>query len=609
MNRKMALALLLLAFAVAAGQRVTSLAQLAPTDRIAVGLVTGAQADRDDTILRAYEAFFVDNGIPYELVSADEIALTSPRGLLAAFPALVFADKLNARLPPGMPLLMERYAEAGGHVAFAHDVGTRNEAGAFLPRAAMTEVVGVDYDLYTADPSTALFHGPFVFSNAAAARRWDLPQGKHTGDFALASYKYGSLTYPLFRAKAVRDDVAVEARVGDTPELVLRRVGAGSVLWVGLPLGYLKAHSDAFPMQLVLHRWLVRVVGVPHLVPAPGGVGRLIVNLHLDSNAEWPSIPHLIGARLVRHSVVTEFDVTAGPDRDKPGDRRGLDACGLGAPLIRELTGYGVIGSHGGWAHNYFAWNVEDETISPAQITALILRNNECLSRLIGKPIRAFAAPDGAHPQPAMTNIIEQLGMNAYYYTGDTGMSATRAFSDGRMVSDTAWAFPVMPNGRAASLYEMARQHEPAVQVAHWLTDTARYAAEERSIMLLYSHGYDLLVDSFYDAGYGRFLDNIEALQRAGRLTTGGMSDSATFMQRFIGTTFAFRRMPSGVTVELANPEGLADVAFAAPPGTALRSLPSWLADRGMEGDLHVYAVRDGRTMAELAFDRREVQR
>lgn len=603
MNRHVVLAVGVLLLCIAAFHRAYVLATFASADRIVVGMVYDSRylASEAD-LLAAYQSFFEENGIPFALVASSDIALKTPEELVATFPALVFGDGVDAWVPTGTPELMRRYAALGGNVAFVGDVGTRGRFGRFLGRAATADLIGVDYERYSVNPQKSLFHGSFRFTDEPAVNRWGVPLGKLTPALEIASYQYGPLVYPFAKAVVIAPDVRIDAWSGDSPVLAARRIGRGNVLWTGLPLGYLKGHSDAFPMQLFLQQFLVHTAGVPHLVPAPGGVGRLIINVHLDSNAEWQSIPHLFAARLVRKAVPMEFDATAGPDRDRPGDHEGLDACGLGQPLIRELAGYGTIGSHGGWAHNYFAWGVEDGTLPKGRISDLIKRNNDCLASITGKRIRSFAAPDGAQPQPLMTSILAKLGMNSYYYTGDTGMSVTRAFYDGRMVNSSVWAFPIMPYDRAASLHEMAVAKDKPQDVLQWLDTSAAYAARTRSIMLVYSHGYDLLVNDQFDPSFKSFLDSVERLERSGRLLTAGMAQSASFMQRFVATNVTFERAPHGMIVHLANGNGLRDIAFAVPFGYSLQARTPWLAYRGADRASGVFAITDDRKTADISF-------
>jgi peptidoglycan/xylan/chitin deacetylase (PgdA/CDA1 family) len=103
---------------------------------------------------------------------------------------------------------------------------------------------------------------------------------------------------------------------------------------------------------------------------------------------------------------------------------------------------YGHIGSHGGWAHNKFAADIEAGRDDEATIRELIDRNDKCLESVTHVPVRSFAAPVGVHPQPMMTHALDQLGIIGYYYTGDTGAPVERPFYDGVLVSTRAGRFP-----------------------------------------------------------------------------------------------------------------------------------------------------------------------
>jgi hypothetical protein len=195
-----------------------------------------------------------------------------------------------------------------------------------------------------------------------------------------------------------------------------RRVGSGEVAYLALPLGYLRGYSDAFPMAM-LTAFLTSKNTLPHLVAAPDGIGQLIVNLHIDSSVEFMGIPNLQRRRLLRHDVPMEFDVTAGPDLDREGDGLGFNACGRGPGRadLQLLMRFGTIGSHGGWAHNLFAKNLEDGRYTPAQLRDLVDRNDRCLESVTGRPVRSYAAPVGVHPQPGMTQVLDDLGIAGYY--------------------------------------------------------------------------------------------------------------------------------------------------------------------------------------------------
>jgi hypothetical protein len=331
---------------------------------------------------------------------------------------------------------------------------------------------------------------------------------------------------------------------------------------------------------------------LPHLVPAPDGIGELIVDIHIDSNAEYKGIPNLRRRGLLRRADHMEFDVTAGPDRDRIGDGLGFDACGKGRKYLNMLLPYGKIGSHGGWAHNLFAQSLEENRYSVAQVRELVDRNDRCLESITGVKVRSYAAPVGVHPQPMMTHVLDSLGIKGYYYTGDTGSPMERAFFDGKLVSTSSWAFPIVPFGAVASVGEMRHAHIPASSVQRWLDQTAAFASDSHGIYLIYSHSYDFMAPA-YAGALGHFLDRLEFLQHEDALRLTDMPSAATFMDRFIATTSSFVKTPAGVKVSLHNANGLRSIAFAL-PSAWLRTnapLPNGIRQVSTERAYTIFAV------------------
>jgi hypothetical protein len=334
---------------------------------------------------------------------------------------------------------------------------------------------------------------------------------------------------------------------------------------------------------------------LPHLVAAPGGIGRLIVNMHIDSNAEWLGIPNLIAHGLLRKDVRMEFDVTAGPDMARIGDGQGFHACDpKGQKFLREIAKYGTIGDHGGWAHNYFSSNLEAGKFTKDQVAALVARNSRCLESVVGTPMRSYAAPDGAHPQPMMTEILESQGIDSYYYTGDSGSPAVRPFYDGRIVGKKSWAFPVLTLGTAASVQEMAADSVAPARTERWLKEVLAFTEAQRGIYLVYTHSYDLRVHPQYIGAFAAFLTALERDQRLGLLRTISMPEATEFLQRYVQTTLRYTTGRESYTLELDNPAGLHDIAFAVPDSEAggARAIESVdVALAGTEPGYHIYYV------------------
>jgi hypothetical protein len=593
LNRRTVVALAVLIAFVLIVVRTVDLRAIASERGIRAALVyTPHDGPSEAAIRAAYTQTLHESGIPFDWVAATDLSLFGADALHAMYAAIVFPDGIDARVPEESLRELTRYAQEGGLVAVVDDAGTRTDSGAYRPASLFTSVSGVNSVLYQHLRDRAFVSGPLHFRDAAAAARWQVPAGKLiAGD--LSGYQYGPLTYPFARAEVVDGDVAVDAANGSTPLIARRAVGSGEVAYIALPLGYLRGYSDAFPMTF-LTALLTSRNTLPHLVAAPDGIGALVVNLHIDSSVEFLGIPNLERRGLLRRDVPMEFDVTAGPDLDRVGDGLGFAACGRGSGRsdLETLMRFGAIGSHGGWAHNLFAVTLDANRYTPAQVRGLVDRNDRCLAAVTGKPVRSYAAPAGVHPQPMMTQVLDDLGIAGYYYTGDTGGPMLRPFFNGQLVSNRSWAFPVMPSGRLASIGEMRDAGVPGPPVERWLEQTAAYAAERHRVFLVYSHSYDLLparfVAAYYDAerrgvvfrgderaaarlpapyavAFAHFLDRVEALERTRKLRTTNMPAAAAFMDRFLGTTYSFTKTAGGVRAILHNPGGLRSIAFALP--------------------------------------------
>jgi hypothetical protein len=185
--------------------------------------------------------------------------------------------------------------------------------------------------------------------------------------------------------------------------------------------------------------------------------------------------------------------------------------------------------------------------------------------------VREYSAPDGVHPQPEMSRILEELGFVAYYYTGDGGSAPNRSFYDGRMLSESLVAFPVVTLGPVASVGEMlvAPGMTPA-RAAAWLTEVADYCERNRTVRLVYTHPYDFASTAgghAYAEVWRRWFDDLAERQAAGRFQVRPMSEYADFLLRVATTEARFIREGNGLRVQLSHPDGLRHLAFAVPHG------------------------------------------
>jgi len=522
-------------------------------------------------ILAAYESVLQEEGVPYESLDVYQLISIKAGEAAKRVPAIILPDTILQGVPPEFSEWTKQYLSQGGNVAIIYDAGTKHQKGYYLQRAAFTDLAGINYMTFDTEGGKALDRGHIRFTSEESRIFFQFPLGKTIDRLTISGYGYGALDYPIARNESIRDlpekniyAYAVTAANRKFPAILLSDYAQGKVLYIDLPIGRMKADSaDDLPLRAILRTFLFDVLGIPHIMNVESGRGGVVINWHIDSAVEYNTLPQMQQMALLRKNIASSFDITAGDFRDNPGDGLGFDACGKGRPLAEMMKEYGSIGSHGGWGHNWFAKNIEDGIFKEKEIRENIVKNNKCLETITGYKIAEYAAPVGVHPQPVTTRILEDLGIVAYYYTGDTGSGPNRTFYAGKMVSEKVIAFPIMPFGRSASLYEMnVLDKKKDGNVSEWLSDILAYAARNRTIRLVYSHPYDI---KHYPGAVKAFMDKVEAMQQDKEIAVRSMSDFAHFFLRFLKTTYTFHRKGNGLSVTLTNPEGLVGISVAIP--------------------------------------------
>ena len=261
----------------------------------------------------------------------------------------------------------------------------------------------------------------------------------------------------------------------------------GSVLFVNLPLGYLKGNTDGLPMHAFLKYFAEHVLALPFLESVPDGVGGLVLNWHVDSNAAIKPLQEMNGWSLLRQGPYS-IHITAGPDAMAIGDGRGVNVehNPISQALIRKYEGLGYqIGSHGGWIHNYFASHVDKD--DPKNLEQFLALNKNALEHVTGKTVVEYSAPDGNQPE-WVTHWLESHGFVAYYFTGDTGMGPTQGYRGGTREGQNIWAFPILHLDRAAGFEEMGTEGYSDFEVGRWLDAITAFASDHQSVRLIYFH-------------------------------------------------------------------------------------------------------------------------
>ena len=539
---------------------------LEPTNRVAF-VYDNTSLNNAWPVRKAWDYAMQEMGVNVKWTSSQELSWMSVSGMLHQYKAIVFPDSVAQQLTPGIRTKLQSYVQQGGNTLVVFDAGIRDRRQFFLPEPELRSVVGLDYFRYDELGVAAFLFGRVTFANAQAGKSWYIQPGRLDSTNSIVGYYYGQLRYPM--TNAVADPVSgleILAREENTPAIARRRLGTGNAVYVGMPLGYLRARGDSMLLFATMQAFLFDIARLPRLIPTPEGMGGLVMNWHVDSAVEHDALPKVHSAGLFRPMLRQDFNVTAGPDFISVGDNLGFKATTVGRPFLENLIPYGEIGSHGGWAHDWFAFGILNGVLKDEDIRQYIALNSAAVTDVTGEPVRSYSAPQGVHPQPIATQVLAEQGIEGYYYVGDTGSPPTRTFWDNKLVSEDVWAFPLSTYQTFASLYEIRRARVRDADTLAWLNGLADFAANAKTVRLMYSHPNDL-INQRYEDTFNLFLDHLQNLQNAGKLRVDTMPEFSRFMRRYVKTTFEtyVNTARTQMTVTMMNPESLKDMAFEVP--------------------------------------------
>ena len=539
MLHRMALAAVLVISAVALWQ---TLGQRAVQNTLAsrLVLVVPDGTASDNVHVQAWQDAAAEVGVVLELRSASQL-LRAGKPLLDV--ALIVPDTIHRQMNDLLVAHLQSLVLGGTKLMLVHDAGVSDLSGNYHPKQSrLSSLAGVDYALY-GELAAKMASEHVVWADVDALPHLRLPPGKLMREnsntplvstqappmpgeeLAVVGYHYGRLSYPVFATRGTFDGQRL-LHAKETGLVAGRRIlGRGEVLFVNLPLGYLKLRTDAFFMHSFLRLFAEEMVQLPQLASMPSAIGALIMNWHIDSAAAVPAMQMLAGLKAFDQGPYS-VHLTAGPDVDRPGDALGMNLANNTAmrEWVRRFAQRGdEVGSHGGWIHNEFGRlvDVQDRSVSAAMIS----RNSEAVSGASARPVREYSAPTGNHPA-WVTQWLAEHGVQAYYFTGDVGMPPTRSFQDGRRSPEGMWAFPVLSYGLLASFEEARKLGVREADITTWLTDVADYCASYRTARLVYFHppGIALFANAFKD-----WMQHTAALAERGTLHWMTMAQYADF--------------------------------------------------------------------------------
>jgi len=504
---------------------------------------------------------------------------------------------------------IRNYVANGGNLMLVYDAATKSIQG-FYPtgRSRLSDLAGVDYALYENLGDATIRTGD-ITSTIQLMQQLGVPPGKYfpfsapsaaienTTSTQLRRYQYGNLEYPSF---VTSGDYAGQVLLHSSSGVAAgyHHYGKGRVLFVNLPLGYLKGGTDGLPLHTFLQYFAVHTLSLPRLLSVPDGVGGLVLNWHVDSNAAISALQAMNSWTIMQQGPYS-IDITAGPDTYAFGDNGGFNVLhnSVSQDLVRKYVRLGhEIGSHGGWIHNYFAAHVE--TDPPNDMAKFLALNKDALELLTGKRVVEYAAPNGDQPE-WVTHWLESRGFVAYYFTGDAGMGPTQGYRLGHREGQKIWAFPVTQLDRAASFEEFSGENISFALIQQWLEALTGFVVDRHEVRLVYFHPPGILP---YHEVVDNWLEKTAQLKAHGSFRWYTMAQVAIFLNSRKHVEWTLTEREGLASLKAADSRTLAHqtwslpaAAFGAPvvirgTATVSKNGDAWLVDAGEGNRLEVQA-------------------
>jgi len=512
---------------------------------------------------------------------------------------VILPDSIHKQASDAFIAAVRRFVAGGGKLMLVYDAATLSPDSKYaIGHSRTSDLAGADYALYDNLKDKTISWGS-VAGDVATLRNLGIPPGKYypflsenpNFETQLRRYKYGEVKYPSFVTSGnyagqllLHSDAGVVA--GE------HKFDKGSVLFVNLPLGYLKSRTDGLLLHAFLKYFAEHTLALPYLMPVPDGIGGLVLNWHVDSNAAIRPMQELQSWTPLQQQGPYSIHITAGPDTRAFGDQLGVDA--EHNPLSSELIQYyarlgNQIGSHGGWIHDYFAAHVE--TGNPTDMEPLLAMNKAALEHVSGKPVLEYSAPMGDQP-PWVTQWLEAHGFVAHYFTGNSGMGPTQGYRDGVRESQIMWEFPILHLDRAAAFEEMKPDGYPDAEVQAWLEAVAEFAADQRVVRLVYFHPPGILP---YKSVVMNWLETTAKLRAENRFRWYTMTDLANFLTSRKRMEWSLSEDGEAVTLEASHPQNLEHFAWRFPAATfAKPKLLTGSAEIRREGEAWIVIAHQG---------------
>lgn len=554
---------------------ITALLYLETTDSdaaITLAVLVPDDVNADDPHLTAWLDAAKEEGVPLDIIRAHTLLRPFPFGgwlHLRRFAGIILPDTIHKAASDILLTALDTYVREGGKLMITFDAGTLTLPSlAYAPqKSRLSQLAGIDYAFYDQLKDTTIRHEQ-VFGADNTFIALHIPPGKFYRDTqnlvsnpeaTLFTYKYGALRYAHFVTQGIYQGHELMRTSGHELVAGVRQYEKGDVMFVNLPLGFLKTRTDGMLLHGFLRYFSEHIAGLPSLSNTPNGRGGLIMNLHVDSNAVFPVLRQLKGTKIFSQGPYS-IHITAGPDTSEPHDGLGFDLHG-NPEAVEWLKFFqqrnDTVGSHGGWIHNYFGYNVSEQNRS--EFEPYLLNNKQAIESVINKPVTEYSAPLGTHPI-WVTQWLEAQNISAYYFTGNTGMGPTKTYRDSKRSFQKTWAFPVMTMGKHASIEELYEDRVPKKETTEWLRSVTDFTANDHSIRLIYFHPTGIL---HYLDSIEAWLDHTQKLKKQKRFSWYTMTDIASFLSAREKVKWKITKSPSNKTsteimIEASHPDSLA---------------------------------------------------
>lgn len=519
---------------------------------------------------------------------------------------VILPDSIHRQASDLFASAVHDYVGAGGKLMLVFDAGIESQRGFFVgDQSRFSDLAGVNYGFYN-KLGGKMIESSDVAGTIPVMDSLGVPPGKYyplsqlppkAGDSSsdnlevqLRRYQYGDLEYPSFVTSGVYSgEILLRSRPGIVAGI--HQYGRGSVLFVNLPLGYLEGNTDGLPLHSFLKYFAAKILSLPFMLSVPDGVGGLVLDWHIDSNAAIKALQEINSWHILQQGPYS-MDFTAGPDTNAFGDKEGLDVPNNPAvqDLIREYMRLGeAIGSHGGWIHNYFAEHVDKD--DPKIMQKFLELNKDALEIVTGKPVVEYSAPNGNQPE-WVTQWLAAHGFVAYYFTGDSGMGPTQGYRDGQRAAQNIWAFPILHLDRAASFEEMGLDGYPDAVILEWLGEVTDFVANHRQVRLIYFHPPGLIP---YHSVVHNWLEKAARLRSEGQFRWYTMVQIAGFLNTRQRVKWELTADNGRAVLTASHPQTLAHQAWLFPSAKfAEPSVIQGAATVRQEGDSWLLVAGEG---------------